>query len=117
MLEEWKTGRAMVEGSEKEPESLKGLKSILAALDQLPEKIGKVKDEQTGLSLQIHAEKLSQAEVYSKLYGSVQGFIDSHILAKDKLKLEFRAELTNQDFTGRFLRFAGAQSARQLYGN
>ena len=102
-LEEWKATRALIEGNDKEPESLKGLQSALAALDQLPEKIGKAKDEQAGLSLQIHAEKLAQAEVYRKLYGSVQGFIDSHILAKDKLKLEFRAELTNEDFAGRLL--------------
>ena len=103
-LEEWKATRAWIEGNDKEPESLKGLQSALAALDQLPEKIGKAKDEQAGLSMQIHAEKLAQAEVYRKLYGSVQGFIDSHILkAKDKLKLEFRAELTNEDFVGRLL--------------
>ena len=102
-LEEWKATRAWIEGNEKEPESLKGLQSGLAALDQLPEKIGKAKGEQAGLSLQIHAEKIAQAEVYRKLYGSVQGFIDSHILAKDKLKLEFRAELTNKDFADRLL--------------
>jgi ABC-type cobalamin/Fe3+-siderophores transport system ATPase subunit len=102
-LVEWKATRALIEGNDKEPDSLKGLKSALAALDQLPEKIGKAKDEQTGLSLQIHAEKRAQAEVNRKLYGSVQGFIDSHILAKDKLKLEFRAELTNHDFAGRLL--------------
>jgi len=102
-LEEWKATRAMIEGNNKEPESLKGLQSALAALDKLPEKIGKAKAEQAGLSLQIHAEKIAQAEVYRKLYGSVQGFIDSHILAKDKLKLEFRAELTNQDFASSLL--------------
>jgi len=102
-LEEWKATRALIEGDEKEPESLKGLQSALTALDQLPEKIEKARDEQIILSLQIHSEKLAQAEVYRKLYGSVQGFIDSHVLAKDKLKLEFRAELTNEDFAGRLL--------------
>ncbi|MBU4194592.1 MAG: PHP domain-containing protein [Actinobacteria bacterium] len=102
-LEEWQANRALIEGNDKEPESLKGLQSELAALDQLPEKIEKAKDEQTALSLQIHAEKFAQAEVYRTLYGAVQGFIDSHILAKDKLKLEFRAELTDEDFAGRLL--------------
>ncbi|OVE73405.1 hypothetical protein BVX94_03920, partial [bacterium B17] len=32
-----------------------------------------------------------------------QTFIDQHILAKDKLKLEFRAELVNQGFTSKLL--------------
>jgi hypothetical protein len=102
-LEEWKAARALIEGDDKEPESLKGLQSSMAALDQLPEKIEKARNEQISLSLQIHVEKLAQAEVYRKLYGSVQRFIDSHVLAKDKLKLEFRVELTNEDFAGRLL--------------
>ena len=103
ILEEWKVTRASIEGDDKDPESLKGLQSAVAALDQLPEKIEKVRNDQISLSLQIHVEKLAQAEVYRKLYGSVQRFIDSHVLAKDKLKLEFRAELTNEDFSGRLL--------------
>ena len=41
--------------------------------------------------------------MYRDLYGPVQRFIDSHVLAKDKLSLEFRAELTNEDFATRLL--------------
>ncbi len=102
-LEEWEATRAYIEGDDNDPETLKGLQSAVAALDQLPEKIEKARNEQASLSLQIHVEKLAQAEVYRKLYGSVQTFIDSHVLAKDKLKLEFRVELTNEDFAGRIL--------------
>ncbi|RIK66929.1 MAG: hypothetical protein DCC65_08265 [Planctomycetota bacterium] len=102
-LADWQTKRAEIEGNEKTPESLKGLQAGLAALDQLPEHIAKAKEEQTGIALQIHAEKVAQAAVYRNLYGSVQQFIDSHALAKDKLKLEFRAELTNEDFANRLL--------------
>lgn len=102
-LADWQAKRSEIEGSEKIPDSLKGLQATLAALDQLPERIVKAKEDQTGIALQIHAEKTAQAEVYRNLYGSVQQFIDSHALAKDKLKLEFRAELTNEDFASRLL--------------
>lgn len=102
-LAEWQAKRASIEGTEKVPESLSGLKSRVAALDHLPSKIDKVRDEQADLALQIHSEKLAQAAVYRELYGPVQDFINSHPLAKDKLRLEFRAELTNENFATRFL--------------
>lgn len=102
-LADWQSRRTKIEGSEKTPESLKGLQTSLAALDQLPERIARARQEQAGLALQIHVEKSAQAAVYRNLYGSVQRFINSHVLAKDKLKLEFRAELTNEDFGGRLL--------------
>lgn len=102
-LAEWQAKRAAIEGNAADVESLKGLEHSLAALDELPAKITALRDQQVGLALQIHAEKVAQATVYRNLYGSVQGFIDSHVLAKEKLKLEFRAELTSEDFAGRLL--------------
>jgi predicted metal-dependent phosphoesterase TrpH/ABC-type cobalamin/Fe3+-siderophores transport system ATPase subunit len=100
---DWQIKRAEIEGNEKEPESLKGFEASLLSFELLPEKIKRVQDEQANLALQIHDEKSAQAAVFRNLYGSVQSFIDSHVLAKDKLKLEFRAELTNEDFSGRLL--------------
>lgn len=102
-LADWQDRRAKLEGCEDDPESLKGLKAALAALDQIPTKIAAVKAQQTELAIKIHGEKLAQAELYRTLYGPVQRFIDSHELAKDKLNLEFRAELTNEDLATRLL--------------
>ncbi len=99
----WREKRSAIEGGDGDAESLRGLKAALSALDELPTKIASLRDEQLKLALQIHAEKLAQATVYRTLYGPVQTFIDSHVLAKDKLKLEFRAELTNEDFVDRLL--------------
>ena len=73
------------------------------AVDELPSKIAELKAEQIKLSLQIHTEKVAQAAIYRNLYGPVQHFIDNHELAKDKLHLEFRAELINDDFANRLL--------------
>lgn len=75
----------------------------MAAVDQLPAQIATTATQQMSITMQIHAEKVAQAKVYRDLYASVQGFIDSHVLAKDKLKLEFRAELASDDFSGRLL--------------
>jgi len=102
-LAEWRDKRAKIEGSSTEPESLNGLKAALSSLGELPAKIGEFKADQAELALQIHSEKVAQLELYRDLYAPVQRFIDSHVLAKDKLKLEFRAELTNEDFVTRLL--------------
>lgn len=102
-LAAWQERRAKLEGSDNDPESLNGLKAALASLDQLPDKIAAVKAKQTDLAIKIHAEKVAQADIYRTLYGPVQHFIDSHEIAKDKLKLEFRAELVNEDFAAHLL--------------
>ncbi|MCK4824774.1 hypothetical protein KA005_53975, partial [bacterium] len=102
-LEDWQLRRSFIVGTEADPDSLNGLQSTLASLDHLPSNISKLKDQQVELALQILAEKLAQVSVFRELYGPVQSFIDSHALVKDKLKLEFRAELTNDGFTDRLL--------------
>lgn len=100
---EWQAQRTTIEGSADDPESLKGLQHIFATLGKLPDKIAAVRNQQLDLALQIQLEKVAQTEVYRSLYAAVQGFINSHMLAKEKLKLEFRAELISEDFAGRLL--------------
>jgi predicted metal-dependent phosphoesterase TrpH/energy-coupling factor transporter ATP-binding protein EcfA2 len=102
-LADWQRRREVIEGDAQSPDSLKGLEAALAALDSLPARVAEVREQQAKLAVQIHAEKRAQAEVYRALYGPVQAFIDTHPLAKDKLKLEFRVELTTEDFSGKLL--------------
>jgi ABC-type lipoprotein export system ATPase subunit len=125
-LSEWDAKRVMIEGNDKEPESLKGLRSALAAYGLLPGEVIKAKEEQVELALQIHGEVLAQVEVYRTLYSAVQRFIESHVLAKDKFKLEFRAELMNENFGVRLMAllalnrrgsFMGVDEGRALVEN
>ncbi len=100
-LAEWRQKRQAIEGTETDPQSLKGLKASLSALDSLPAEAVKLRQNQSRIALEIHVEKLAQAAVYRTLYEPVQTFINSHPLAKDKLKLEFRAELAEEGFPSR----------------
>ena len=104
-LSEWEERRKQLEGVESVPDSLKGLQASLNALAELPLKIEQLRNEQIEIALQIHAEKLGQASVYRELYQPVQQFIDGHSLAKDKLRLEFRAELVEVAFAKKLLDF------------
>lgn len=103
ILGEWQEKRAMLEGSESVPESLKGLQRAISDMADLPRKIAFTRREQAGLAMEIHAAKIAESGVYRELYGAVQNYIDSHVIAKDKLKLEFRVELVCERFPDRFL--------------
>src|SRR5690606_20160004 len=96
---EWEERTKLLEGDATLPESLIGMQTLAAAFDKLPQAIGELRGKQVEVSLQILDEKIAQAEVYRSLYGPVQSFIDSHEIAKNRLQLEFRAELVNEGFT------------------
>ena len=102
-LADWQETRNNIMGNDREPESLNGLKATLLSLDSLPAKIADLRNAQIRLTTDILTEKLGQVSIYREFFGPVQFFINSHELAKDKLNFEFRAELSNEDFTGRFL--------------
>lgn len=102
-LSEWAAKRAVIVGTEGDPESLTGLQSRVEALDSLPEKIEAARQEQVRLGLEIHAEKVAQATVFRTLYAPVQEFLLGQSIARDKLKVEFRAELTNEGFSDQLL--------------
>lgn len=102
-LGDWQRKRESLVGTAEEAESLEGLKSALNAFDAIPELIGIVREAQLKVSTEIHEEKVEQARIFRDLYAPVQHFIDTHDLAKDKLMLEFRAELTDEDFSDRLL--------------
>src|SRR5258706_15276383 len=75
-LTEWQEKRNKLESKEDDTECLNGLKARLAGLALLPQQIAHVKIEQRRIALEIHTEKLGQAEVYRSLYQPVQQFID-----------------------------------------
>ena len=67
----------------------------------MPERIETITKQQLQIAEQIHTEKREIATLYREYYGPVQSFIDAHEIAKDKLKLEFKAELVNDGFAER----------------
>jgi ABC-type lipoprotein export system ATPase subunit len=102
-MTDWQQKRSSIEGSENDPESQKGIQAALVRLTHLPTEIDSLKLQQAEMASAIHGEKLEQAAVYRTFYGRVQEFIDTHPLAQERLRLEFRAELVSEDFENRLL--------------
>ena len=101
-LAKWQEGRDSIVGPESNPESISGLNASLKNLETLPDLIRAARKRQLSLAREIHKEKMAQVAIHKSLYGAVQTFIDSHRLAKEKLRLEFRAELVCEGFAERF---------------
>ena len=115
-LSEWQMRRKAVEGDATDAESLKGLEHMLESLTELPAKIADMRTGQEAIALQIYGEKAAQVEVYRALYDLVQGFIDSHALLKERLKLEFHAEFGERRLLRTVAKNSGAKSEGKLHG-
>ncbi len=100
---DWEDRQAKLMGDSDSPDTLEGLKAVLANFESIPSKIEELKKKQIEISKEILSQKQEQAKILSDLYGPVQSFIDSHPIAKDKLQLKFKVELTEQEFSSNFL--------------
>lgn len=116
-LAEWEERKKRLIGSATEADSLEGLQAQIKALEAIPTEIESARQQQEAITSEILDEKLAQVSVYQSLYGPVQKFIDDHPLAKHKLKLEFRAELVNDDFVDRLLLLLNQNAAGSFRGS
>lgn len=104
-LDTWSKKRSLLIGDENSPESKLGIETAIKNHEKLPAELEALKLKQAKLAIDIHVEKVAQAGVYSTLYGPVQEFINTHDLAKNRLKLAFRVELVSEGFTDKLLSF------------
>lgn len=86
-------------------EDLKNLEEQLHSLELLPKRIAEIKSEQKKLAESIYNIKTEQIEILRSLYDPVQRFINTHPIARGKLRLEFKAELVQRNFSEKFLNY------------
>lgn len=101
----WEEQQASLLGTMDRPDSIIRLEAELKALDQIPDRLSRLREEQERASQDIFQEKLGQAETLRTLYKPVQDFVESHSLTRGKLSLEFKAELVQEGFSETFLGF------------
>lgn len=101
----WAERRSALLGNPNRPDSIEGVKALLAQLGSLPERIAEAKAKQAGVAEQVFAEKKRQADVLSELYRPVQQFINSYGALLDGQPLQFRADLAQEGFAEGLLSF------------
>lgn len=102
---DWQVKQKAILGTAESLDTVQYYEHQLAALKNLPEEAKRVWSELMETVLAIHRETVRLKDVYRTLYQPVQDFITKHRLAKDRLHLEFRADVVAIEFEHRFLNF------------
>jgi hypothetical protein len=102
-LAEWQKRRLIIEGSESEPQSIRGLEGKLAALDRLPLEILENKNTRDELVQAMFGSKQELLADYQRLYHPVQKFIETHPVSQQQKALQFSAAIVVDGFEENFL--------------
>lgn len=116
-MKKWEAALQKLKGTEGAPDSLAGLETALKALDDVPNRIREIGENQENIANAIHALRVKEARVYTELYEPVQKFILEHPLAQDHLKLEFKVEIEDDGFAENLLSFINQNRVGSFYGS
>ena len=83
----------MIEGSETEPESLKGLQRRVAQITELPNNAVAKRASRREITVQIFAVLAEQRAAREALFAPLQELIQENSLIRDEYKLQFQAKL------------------------
>ena len=93
ILKEWQATLEIVEGSDTEPESLKGLQKRVAQIKELPSVLAQKHKSRQQITAQIFAVLEEQRSAREALFGPLQRLILDNSLIRDEYKLQFQAKL------------------------
>ncbi|RXH33221.1 TrlF family AAA-like ATPase [Bradyrhizobium zhanjiangense] len=92
-LKSWQVALEAIEGSETEPESLKGLKRRLAQINELPALLAEKRASRREITAQIFAVLGEQRGAREALFAPLQELIQKNSLIRNDYKLQFQAKL------------------------
>ncbi|MBB4228778.1 hypothetical protein GGD56_002620 [Rhizobium mongolense] len=92
-MKEWQTALEAIEGSDTEPESLKGLQRRVSQINALPDLLEERKASRRGITSQIFAVLGEQRAAREALFMPLQQVIQSNALIREEYHLQFQAKL------------------------
>ncbi|MET2829325.1 TrlF family AAA-like ATPase [Mesorhizobium shangrilense] len=92
-LQIWQTALDVIDGSDTDPESLKGLQRRLTQIDELPALLKKRREERQGITSDIFSVLEEQRVAREAFFVPLQSLIQSNALIRDDYKLQFQARL------------------------
>jgi hypothetical protein len=104
-LNVWKMKRNQLVGNVQLSGSIEYFNAILADLGNCSTHLTEAKKRRIEKIKEIFTEKIKIVAVYKELYGSVQDFINSKQIVKDRIKLNFEVSIVNSGFEEGFFNF------------
>lgn len=92
-IKEWQTALDVIEGSDTEPESLKGLRRRVSQINALPDLLRQRQATRRGITSQIFAVLEEQRAAREALFAPLQHVIQSNALIREEYHLQFQAKL------------------------
>ncbi|MGI6852081.1 TrlF family AAA-like ATPase [Mesorhizobium sp. 1B3] len=92
-LKDWQMALETIEGSDTEPESLKGLQARLAQIDDLPALLAQRHESRRQITSQIFGVLEEQRAAREALFTPLQRLIQDNALIREEYKLQFQAKL------------------------
>jgi hypothetical protein len=92
-LTQWQTALEVIEGSDTEPESLKGLQRRMVQIDELPTLLARQQTSRQQITRQIFLVLDEQRGAREALFAPLQQLIQSNALIREEYKLQFQAKL------------------------
>lgn len=102
VIKTWTEKRNTIIGSEIIADSIKYYEKQLCDLDIIPTKLTELREHRITKAKEIHNEITKLVDAYRELYEPVHQFIQTHHLAKDKIRLDFEVETVDTGFQNKF---------------
>lgn len=102
-LGEWQKKYDEIYGSTASAGSINGLKDKIQRLENLPERLGNLKNKRKDIVKEIYNVKIELLENYRELYDPVQDFINNHPISQEYGALQFFASIAVDGFDDNLL--------------
>ena len=116
-LEEWTLKQKAITGNEESPGTLIYFKNLLDQIGSVPTKLDELIANRRDKTHEIFEKISGLGATYRESYSAVKEFTQNHVVAKDKLQLNFEVSIEDAGFESRFFDQVSRAAAGSFLGN
>ncbi|UFW45395.1 MULTISPECIES: TrlF family AAA-like ATPase [Bradyrhizobium] len=119
----WERAKAELIGGLDKPATIAWLQAEIASIETIPELLASLKKTRSDLATEIHGQIQAMVDEYKRLYGPVQGFVNSPEQREMNLPLDFQVRIEESGFAQQLSNrlnqrvrgsFSGVEESNQL---
>ncbi|MHB1758104.1 MAG: TrlF family AAA-like ATPase [Leptospirillum sp.] len=115
-LKIWEIQKLTIIGDKDSLDTIAYYETQLKDLEDIPAQLQEAEGKRLAKSKEIHEVIRTLADTYRELYSTVNEFIETHSLAKDKFQLNFEVGIVDGGFLEKFFELVSQGSTGTFYG-